>query len=98
MIELRCQYCDRYIPLEIVDTTITRVRCADRKCRKMNAIKIVTPNSSLEQIHYRFKDTQNAKVTTSEARITKAHDKLKTKLEDAEKYIGQLEGILDGQN
>lgn len=98
MIELRCQACDRYIPLEIVDTTITPVRCTDRKCKKMTATKIVTPNSSLEQIHYKFKDIPNAKVTTSEQRIIKAHDKLKTKLEDAEKYIGQLEGILDGQN
>lgn len=62
MIELRCKnlvdgnVCDRFIPLEIKGTTITRYRCTDRKCKQWTNIKIVTPQSSQEELRFKFEE------------------------------------------
>lgn len=61
MIEIRCYKCDRFIPLEVIDTIITKVRCTDRKCKEMNGIKIVTGIATNEQLRYKV-DIKLAKV------------------------------------
>lgn len=55
-LELRCKFCDRFLPLEPVQTTITRIRCSDRKCKKWNNIKVVFNDATEEQFKYIFKE------------------------------------------
>jgi len=56
MIEIRCkgQDCDRFLKVEPVGTFIGKVTCPDRKCKHVNQIKIVTPDSSPQDLRYKF--------------------------------------------
>lgn len=55
MIDLRCKYCERFLKIEAEGTVIAKVTCPDRKCKKVNNIKIVNGKSSQEDIRYKFK-------------------------------------------
>lgn len=56
MIEIRCtgENCDRFLKVEPSGTFIGKVTCPDRKCKHVNKIKIVTPESSEQDLRYRF--------------------------------------------
>lgn len=53
-VKLRCTDCDRFLKIEPLNTTITKVTCTDRKCKKVNNIKVVYANATDEQIRYTF--------------------------------------------
>lgn len=61
-IKLRCKgivdskVCGRFLPLDIKGTTITRIRCSDRKCKAWNNIKVIFPDATDEQINYKFEE------------------------------------------
>lgn len=53
--KLTCKYCDRYI-CEVEGTAILEnLVCPNSKCKAHLNVKIVTPDSTAEQINYRFK-------------------------------------------
>lgn len=62
MIELRCKgiiegkACDRFLKVTPKGTFIAEVTCNDRKCKHVNQIKIVTPESSDKELRYKFGD------------------------------------------
>lgn len=62
MIKLRCKgmidgkLCDRFLKVEPKGTFIASVTCEDRKCKHVNNIKIVTNDSTNEELRYTFKE------------------------------------------
>lgn len=40
-IKVRCSFCDRFIPIQAVESAKIRIKCSDRKCKEWNDIKIV---------------------------------------------------------
>lgn len=40
-LEVRCKYCDRFIPVEASKSSEIKIKCSDRKCKKWNTIKVV---------------------------------------------------------
>lgn len=40
-LKVRCEHCDRFIPLKAANTSQIEVKCTDRKCKKWNKLKIV---------------------------------------------------------
>lgn len=56
MIKLRCKHCDRFLKIEPKGTFIAEVTCPDRLCKKVNQIKIVTTQSSEEELRYKFEE------------------------------------------
>jgi hypothetical protein len=65
MIELRCKgiiegkKCDRFLKVTPKGTFIAEVTCADRKCKHVNQIKVVTSQSSKAELRYKFEETTN---------------------------------------
>lgn len=53
-LDIRCQDCNRFLKVTIANTTICQITCPDRKCKKVNNIKVVFSNSTDEQIRYKF--------------------------------------------
>lgn len=97
-LNLRCGECDRFLKIEPVSTTITKVTCSDRKCKHSNNVKVVFDDASEAQMRYKFDNSGKTAKTVDETDVLKDEIKLlKTKLESAEEYAGQLEGIVDGQ-
>jgi len=62
MIKLRCKgmvedkICDRFLKVEPTGTFIGKVTCGDRRCKHVNQIKIVTPDSSEKELRYKFEE------------------------------------------
>lgn len=56
-LKLRCKFCDRFLPLQPMQTTITRIRCSDRKCKKWNNIKVVFSDATEVQLRYSFEES-----------------------------------------
>lgn len=88
-IKVRCEHCDRFIPIEAVESSKFRVRCPDRKCKQWNDIKIVMI-SDMIKAHSGIAIPQTKPDTSQQEELNK-------KLAEAENYIQQLEGIVDGQ-
>lgn len=53
-LDIRCNSCDRFLGLKGVETIIAQVRCPNSKCKAMNNVKVVTPDSSDKDIRYKF--------------------------------------------
>lgn len=53
-LDLRCKDCDRYLNLKGIFCFIGVVRCSNVKCKALNNIKVVTPMSSPEELHFSF--------------------------------------------
>lgn len=53
-LDLRCKKCTRYLGLKAVRSIISEIRCPDRRCRAINKIKVVSNESSIEDIHFKF--------------------------------------------
>lgn len=51
---MRCSHCDRFLNVEIVATSIIRVRCNDRRCKKWNDIKAIKGDATESQLKYKF--------------------------------------------
>lgn len=49
-LKVRCQDCDRFIPLKASKTSEIEVRCSDRRCKKWNKVKVVMA-SDLRRTH-----------------------------------------------
>lgn len=88
-IKARCKHCDRFIPVEAVESSNIRVKCSDRKCKQWNDIKIVMI-SDMIKAHSGISIPQTKPDTSQQEELNK-------KLAEAENYIQQLEGIVDGQ-
>jgi len=58
-LKLRCKDCDRFLKVKPKGTFIAEVICPDRKCKKVNQIKVVTTESSEEEIRFKFEEQQN---------------------------------------
>lgn len=53
-----CKYCGRYI-MDIEGTTIIEnLVCPNSKCKAHLNVKVVTPQSTVEEINYRFKSKE----------------------------------------
>jgi hypothetical protein len=57
--EIKCTHCGRF--LGATDTTfIGKLKCSNSSCKKMVNIKVVTPNSTDEDLRYTFpKEEEN---------------------------------------
>lgn len=40
-IKVRCNNCDRYIPVKAVKSSEVEIRCGDRKCKQWQTIKVL---------------------------------------------------------
>lgn len=40
-LDVRCEFCDRYLKLKARESSSVVITCSDRKCRKENVIKII---------------------------------------------------------
>ena len=40
-LNVRCQFCERFIPIKADKSLEVNVRCSDRKCKQWNKIKVV---------------------------------------------------------
>jgi phage FluMu protein Com len=58
-LDIRCKECDRFLKVQPKGTFIAEVTCPDRKCKKVNQIKIVTTESSEKEIRFKFEEKQN---------------------------------------
>lgn len=92
-IELRCQFCNRYLPIEIEATSIIRVRCTERKCKKWNNIKVVLEDHTENQLNFKFDNKDNVKCTTVESKLLSEIDAIK---KEKGELVKQLEAK-DGQ-
>lgn len=53
-----CKYCGRYI-MDIEGTTIIEnLVCPNSKCKAHLNVKVVTPQSTVEEINYKFKSKE----------------------------------------
>jgi len=57
MIELRCKHCDRFLKVTPKGTFIAEVICPDRQCKKVYQVKVVTSDSSEQELRYKFEET-----------------------------------------
>lgn len=48
-VKFRCKNCDRFIPIEAVESSNIRIKCPDRKCKEWNDIKIVLVSDVVKQ-------------------------------------------------
>lgn len=94
---LRCRDCDRFLRIEPLDTTITKVTCNDRKCKQVNNVKVIFPGASEHQTKYKFPENESAKAVETIDKTKEDKKILEAKLKDAETYIANLESIVDGQ-
>jgi len=58
-LNVRCKFCDRFIPIEAIESSNIRVRCNDRKCKQWNDIKITMMSDHMKSHH---DHTQHAKL------------------------------------
>lgn len=52
--EVNCKYCDRYLFTAKETVILEQFPCPNTKCKAKLNIKIVTMNSTQEQMHYKF--------------------------------------------
>ena len=55
-LDIRCKGkdCTAFLRIRPQETTITEVVCSVTKCKHVNKIKVVTSQSTIEQIRYKF--------------------------------------------
>lgn len=53
-LDIRCNKCDRYLGLKGIHSIIAEVKCPSSKCKELNKVKVVTPQSSDADIRYKF--------------------------------------------
>lgn len=53
--EVNCKFCGRYLFTATSTTIVEQVPCGNSKCRAKLNIKVVTPESTMEQMRYKFK-------------------------------------------
>lgn len=105
-LNVRCQFCERFIPVQADKSMTVRIRCSDRKCKQWNDIKVVFLSDEMRS-HHSFTPVadEKAKNEISELKSkletfdnkSKEYEEIKTKLADVEEYAKQLESIIDGQ-
>lgn len=101
-LNVRCKFCDRFIPIEANGTSNIRVRCNDRKCKQWNDVKIVMMSDHLNHVHTdkcNHQD-QSALIQEKDLAIMQKEQELtqtQSKIAEMEQYISSLEGIVDGQ-
>lgn len=59
-LDLRCNKCDRFLGLKGVKSIIAQVRCPNSKCKALNNIKVVTKDSSEDDIRFKFVDADKS--------------------------------------
>ena len=69
-LDLRCEKCGRYLKLKLIETVIASVVCSNSKCKHPNNIKVVTPQSSDENIRFKFPKAPEAdSITKDKAQV-----------------------------
>lgn len=100
-LNVRCKFCDRFIPIEANGTSNIRVRCNDRKCKQWNDIKIVMMSEHMGCTHdHKEVIDQTALLEEKDLQIeqkSKELDEVQAKIAEMTEYISSLEGIVDGQ-
>lgn len=110
-LNVRCKFCDRFIPIEANASSNIRVRCNDRKCKQWNDVKIVMLTDYIKEhkctheCNHDHTDklkeieqvNQMKELASQLDGRTKEAKELQAKIVDMEKYIESLEGIVDGQ-
>jgi len=104
-IQARCKFCDRYIPVQVETSSSIRVRCADRKCKQWNDIKVTMMSDAYKGSEHTHTVAEPNMTLVTELKKqalkldgrTKEAKNLNAKIADMEKYIASLEGIIDGQ-
>lgn len=56
--EVNCKHCDRYLFTAQDTTIVEQMPCPNTKCKAKLNIKIVTSNSTLDQMLYMFKSDE----------------------------------------
>lgn len=105
-LNVRCQFCERFIPIQADKSMTVRIRCSDRKCKQWNDIKVVFLSDERRSHHHqpahqdsKIKEEINelkSKLEIADMQ-SKEYEELKAKLADIEEYAKQLESIIDGQ-
>jgi phage FluMu protein Com len=105
-LNVRCQFCERFIPVQADKSMTVRIRCSDRKCKQWNDIKVVFLSDE-RRSHHDTTPLENDKIKKELAELkskieladnkSKEYEVLMSKLADAEEYAKQLESIIDGQ-
>lgn len=52
--DVKCD-CGRYLGT-VYGTTIAEFKCGNSKCKKLKRIKVVTNDSTIDQINFKFKE------------------------------------------
>lgn len=50
-LNVRCKFCDRFIPIEANASSNIRVRCNDRRCKQWNEVKVVMLSDHIKYGH-----------------------------------------------
>lgn len=58
-LDIRCKDCDRYLGLKGIHTIIAEVRCPNSKCKSLNQVKVVTSESSEQDLKYKFEEVKD---------------------------------------
>lgn len=102
--------CGRFLKVKAMGSSSVIVTCEDRKCKYENTIKVVMLSDMVGKHHNHSEEKTDSKAEEYKQTIkelqakadeldgrTKEAKELKAQIEDMQKYIDQLEGILDGQ-
>lgn len=102
-IKARCSNCERFLKIKANASSEVVVTCPDRKCKADNTIKVVMltdymriPHSHDATDYKKQIDEMTAKYESLDSELREAKQ-LSSKIDELQKYVDQLEGIIDGQ-
>lgn len=58
MYEIHCKECKRYLG-KAYGTLIAEIKCSNSKCKADNKIKVVTSDSDIKSIKFKFEESKN---------------------------------------
>lgn len=101
--DISCKHCGRFLGKAESSTTIT-LKCSNSSCKKLDTYKIVFLSDMMTNGHSHIQpDNKEKEIAEMKEKLseldgrTKEAKDLKAQISDMEKYIEQLEGIIDGQ-
>lgn len=53
-LDIRCKACSRFLGIKAIHAMIAQVRCPNSKCKVLNNVKVVTPDSSKKDLMFKF--------------------------------------------
>lgn len=100
---IECRHCGRFLGTTGTSVNLS-LKCANSSCKKLDTYKIVFMSEYHSSSHAHTKaDNKEKEIAEMKEKLaeldgrTKEAKDLKAQIDDMEKYIAQLEGIIDGQ-